>query len=174
MGHSAGEASFEAFYRACRDRLARQLYLMTGDMGEAMDHVQEGFARAWARWPVVSQYEQPEGWVRRVAVNLAISRWRRVQRARVLPPAVPGDVPGPSPDRVALAAALRALPERQRAALVLHHVADLPVEDVARQLSVPVGTAKSLLVRGRARLALELAEHRRPASSGDKMEGERS
>lgn len=156
MGSGSGEASFEAFYEASRDRLARQLFLMTGDMGDAMECVQEGFARAWTHWAFVSKYQQPEAWVRRVALNQAVSRWRRSRRLTVRPQPDTGSVEGPSPDRVLMLAALQTLPGRQRAALVLHHMVDLPVEEVARQMAVPVGTAKSLLVRGRARLAVEL------------------
>jgi RNA polymerase sigma-70 factor (ECF subfamily) len=153
VGTGPGEASFEAFYEACRDRLARQLFVITGDMGVAMECVQEGFTRAWARWPVVSKYEQPEAWVRRVALNVAVSRWRRTRRTELRAAVEPGAAVGPTLDRVVLSTALAALPGRQRVAVVLHHLVDLPVDEVARQMGIPVGTAKSLLVRGRRRLA---------------------
>jgi RNA polymerase sigma-70 factor (ECF subfamily) len=59
---------------------------------------------------------------------------------------------------VALVAALRQLPEAQRQALVLHHIADLPVQAVAREVGVPEGTIKARLSRGRAALAALLTE----------------
>ena len=55
-------------------------------------------------------------------------------------------------------AALRQLPEAQRQALVLHHIADLPVHDVAREVGVPEGTIKARLSRGRAALAALLTD----------------
>ena len=80
-------------------------------------------------------------------------------------PAQPG--PGPrgadhratlSETHVALVAALRELPEAQRRAIVLHHLADLPVEAVARELGAPVGTIKARLSRGRTALAALLGD----------------
>lgn len=73
-------AGFDVFYRSTRDRIAIQIAALTGDPAEALDHVQEAFIRAWARWPRVSSLDDPEGWVRRVAYNLAVSRWRRSRR----------------------------------------------------------------------------------------------
>ena len=67
---------------------------------------------------------------------------------------------GPSPDRVALTAALATLPAHLRRAVVLHYVADLSVADIARQEGVADGTVKSWLHRGRAALAVALAETR--------------
>ena len=62
-------AAFGELYVASRDRLARQLYALTGDADGAVDLVQEAFARAWARWDRVSRYDDPEAFVRRVAVQ---------------------------------------------------------------------------------------------------------
>ena len=70
----------------------------------------------------------------------------------------------PSETHVALVAALKQLPEAQRQALVLHHIADLPVHDVAREVGVPEGTIKARLSRGRAALAALLADDA-PAAS---------
>jgi RNA polymerase sigma-70 factor (ECF subfamily) len=59
---------------------------------------------------------------------------------------------------VALVTALKQLPEAQRQALVLHHIADLSVHDVARETGVPEGTVKARLSRGRAALAALLTD----------------
>ena len=100
-----------------------------------------------------------------VAMNLARSRWRRrrlfdtlVRAGRV--ERTPESVPGISPDRVALVAALQRLPRATREALVLHHLADLPVAEVAAVTGASVGTVKSRLSRGRTALA-ELLDHRK-------------
>jgi RNA polymerase sigma-70 factor, ECF subfamily len=102
----------------------------------------------------------PEAWVRRVAINLAAERARRVRRqARALLRAgPPPHVPPVSDEALALLEALRTLPVRQRQAVVLHHLIGMPVEEVASTLSTPSGTVKSLLARGRQALAARLED----------------
>jgi RNA polymerase sigma-70 factor (ECF subfamily) len=71
----------------------------------------------------------------------------------------PESVPGLDPNRVALVAALQQLSRPTRETIVLHHLADLSVHEVAETLGVPVGTVKARLSRGRAMLATLLDEH---------------
>lgn len=147
-------ADFDAFYLGSRRRLVHRLYAMTGDLGAAQDVVQEAYARAWQRWDRIGRYDDPEAWVRTVAWRLAAGRWRKARNAvsaqlRLGPPAPSLE---PSPDTVVLVAALRRLPDAQRRAIVLHHLCDLPVEEVARETGAPVGTVKARLARGRAAL----------------------
>ena len=153
-------ASFDAFYRRSAPALVRQLHAMTGDLTVAQDCVQEAAARAWQRWAVVSRYDDPTAWVRTVAWRLAVSRLRRLRvGTRVLRRHGPApDVPAASPDHVALVAALRRLPEAQRRAVVLHHLCDLSVEQVAAETGAPLGTVKARLSRGRAALSTLLSE----------------
>jgi RNA polymerase sigma-70 factor (ECF subfamily) len=152
---------FDAFYAANFDRLIMQLYAYTGDLAQAQDVVQEAFARALPRWEQVCGYDDPAAWVRRVAWNLATSRWRQLRTFRAYASRHrPEHVTGPSPDRVALTAALATLPASLRRAVVLHYVADLSVAEIARQEGVADGTVKSWLHRGRAALAVALAETR--------------
>jgi len=153
-------ADFTALYRAEFARLAAQVYAYLGNPAEAQDVVQEAYLRAWQRWNTVSRYDDPVGWLRRVAWNLATSRWRRQNvLARILHRQRSVEaVDSVGPDHVALVAALRQLPERQRLVVVLHHIADLPVDDIADHLAVPRGTVLSWLHRGRARLAVELTD----------------
>lgn len=73
-------------------------------------------------------------------------------------PAPERSVAGPSPDRVAVAAALRRIPEAQRVAIVLHYFCDLSLAQIAVETGVPIGTVKARLSRARASLALSLAE----------------
>lgn len=144
---------YDASYR----RLVGQLTALTGSRPEAEEVVQEAFVRALARPGRLAATDNPEAWLRTVAVNLARSRWRRMQRlAGLLPRLVPDDVAVLGPERVAVVEAVRALPQGQREAIALHHFADLPVADVAEALGVPVGTVKARLSRGRAALALSL------------------
>ncbi|HET9556507.1 MAG TPA: sigma-70 family RNA polymerase sigma factor [Actinomycetota bacterium] len=122
--------------------------------------MQEAFARASARWGRLRDYDVPEAWVRRVAMNLAADRGRRLQRqARALLRAgPPPSVPPASVEALALADALRTLPMHQRQAIVLHHLVDLPVEEVAATLGARTGTVKSWLARGRHALAIRLGD----------------
>jgi RNA polymerase sigma-70 factor (ECF subfamily) len=146
---------FDEFYLRARDRLTVQLAALTGDPAEAGDHVQEAFVRAWTRWTYVSGLADPEGWVRRVAHNLAVSRWRRARRL-VLGQRADTAVEWDDEQR-AVVAALAGLARAQREAIVLHHLVGLPVAEVATQLHAPVGTVKSWLSRGRRELAVLLA-----------------
>ena len=151
--------SFDEVYAAHYADLTVQLYAYCGDRQEAQDVVQEAFCRALARWKSVALYDDPVAWVRRVAWNLAVSRWRRTRTALNFLRKQPMDEPrvdGPTPERVALVEALGTLPPAQRRALVLHYLADLPVADIAEREGVPEGTVKSWLHRGRAALAVQL------------------
>ncbi|MCX4818506.1 SigE family RNA polymerase sigma factor [Streptomyces sp. NBC_01142] len=161
------EEEFDAFYAMAFPRLVGQLYALTGDHGEAQDVVQEAFVRAWDRRASFLADEAPEAWIRTVAMRLAVSRWRRARRwlelVRHHPPA--DRTPGPGPEHTMLVAALRQLPEAQRQAVVLHHLCDLTIEQIAAETGAPAGTVKARLSRGRAALARLLS-----AESGDSAE----
>jgi RNA polymerase sigma-70 factor (ECF subfamily) len=153
--------SFDDFYAAEFHRLTLQIYAYTADVGLAQDAVQEAFSRAWPRWDRLSTYDNPAAWVRRVAMNVAASRWRRARAARAHAHYHRESfADGPNPDRVALAQAMATLPERQRRALVLFHVADLSIGEIAAQEGVAEGTVKAWLHRGRTALATLLADPR--------------
>jgi RNA polymerase sigma-70 factor (ECF subfamily) len=149
---------FEALYAAHYTSLTTQLYAYFGDRQQAQDVVQEAFCRALARWRQVCTYDDPVAWVRRVAWNLATSQVRRTRVAAAFRRRhQPEHVSPPNADRVALFAALRALPAKQRQATVLFYVADLPITEIADAMQVAVGTVKSWLHRARSTLAQELA-----------------
>jgi RNA polymerase sigma-70 factor (ECF subfamily) len=155
------EQEFDDFYQTSFRRLTAQLYAMIGSRDEAEECVQEAFVRAWAHRRSLSRAGAPEAWVRTTAYRLAVSRWRRTRLGRRSPDrahAAPITAPPLSETHVALVAALRELPEAQRRAIVLHHLADLPVEAVARELGAPVGTIKARLSRGRTALAALLGD----------------
>jgi RNA polymerase sigma-70 factor (ECF subfamily) len=146
---------FDEFYRGSRQRLLGYVYVVTGDLAEAQDAVQEAYVRAWQRWSAVAGYEDPESWVRLVATRIAVSRWRSLRsRARAYRRHGPAEpVPAPSTDTVEIVTAMRRLPAEQRTALTLYYLVGLPVADVARETGAPEGTVKARLARGRAALA---------------------
>ncbi|SHN26434.1 SigE family RNA polymerase sigma factor [Cryptosporangium aurantiacum] len=148
---------FGRFYGEHFAGLCKQLYAYHGDRAEAQDLVQEAFVRAWMRWATVSRYQDPAAWVRQVAWRLAVSRWRRTRTALAFAHRQREQhAPPPDPEHVTLVAALATLPENQRRAVVLHHLADLSVAEIAEQEGAAVGTVKSWLHRGRAALAGQL------------------
>lgn len=155
-------------YAGSRRRLVVQLTALTGDATEAEDVVQEAFARALGKWKRIRDYDNPEAWVYTVAVNIARSRWRRARMAAVSLPRLHGRTTPPelSSDHVVLLDALRMLPERQREAVVLHHIGDISVEDTAVRMGAPVGTVKSWLSRARHALATELNVDEEVATNG--------
>jgi RNA polymerase sigma-70 factor (ECF subfamily) len=164
---AATPRQFAEFYQAVFGRLVGQLVLVTGDLHEAEDIAQDALTRAAARWSRLRDYDLPEAWVRRVAVNLTISNRRRTRRRLgVLAGLQAPRVPAVSEDAVALVEALQRLPVRHRQALVPHYLLDLPVEEAARSLGVPAGTVKSWLARGRKALAAQLGEEEVPTDHG--------
>jgi RNA polymerase sigma-70 factor, ECF subfamily len=148
---------FDEFYASNYGRFVVQLYAVTGSLPDAEDAVQEAFARASVHWGRVRGYELPEAWVRRVALNVAFTGLRRARRVmEVLTRAEPPlSLPIAS---VELVEALRSLPLHFRQVLVLYYLADLPVERVAGELGIAVGTAKSRLARARDALARQLVD----------------
>ncbi|MFM6851945.1 MAG: SigE family RNA polymerase sigma factor [Terrabacter sp.] len=165
--HDGAESDFADFYAATWSRTLAVTYALTGDRGVAEELAQEAYVKAWSHWPKVSTYEQPAAWVRQVATRLSVSRWRRTRvaatwlaRHRTEPVVEPHDE-----TTAALVRALQQIPEAQRRAVVLHHLADLPVDEVARIEHSPVGTIKARLSRGRTALALLLADEPNGAPS---------
>jgi RNA polymerase sigma factor (sigma-70 family) len=128
----------------------RASYPILGSREEAEDVAQEALARLLARpRPVPDAAQVP--WVARVATNLAIDRWRRVARARSRQPSPLAHTPL-EVRRADLVRALRALPQRQREAIVLRHLLDLSERDTATALGCTAGTVKSTTARGLDRL----------------------
>ncbi|MEU9504790.1 SigE family RNA polymerase sigma factor [Micromonospora sp. NPDC048170] len=152
-------AEFDDFVRTRSVALLRVAYLLTGDRHAAEDLLQEVLEQVFVRWRRVRT--SPEAYARRALVNRSINRWRR--RAR-RPERALGDNDGVARDhaddialRQAVVAALRVLPPRQRAAVVLRYLEDLSVADVAAALCCSEGAVKSHASRGLARLRESLA-----------------
>jgi len=148
------DVEIQELYAASYRRLLGQLIGVTGSVAEAEDAVQEAFVRGLDHPTRLLGADNPEAWLRTVAVNLARSRWRRAQRLVGLAPRLveePRD--GDTDGNLVLLQALRKLPVGQREVIALHHLADLTVQQVADTLGVSTGTVKSRLSRGRAALS---------------------
>jgi RNA polymerase sigma-70 factor (ECF subfamily) len=151
-------SAFDAFYRATAHRMLRFALAMCGDLAEAQDATQEAYIRCWQRWPDVSAHPQPEAWLRTVITHLLTDRWRQLGvRRRAAAQARPRDpAPPPSEDGVVLAQALRRIPGRQRRAIVMHYLLDMPIAEIAAETGHSANTVKSWLSRGRTSLAAAL------------------
>jgi RNA polymerase sigma factor (sigma-70 family) len=137
----------EDVYRRLRPPLLRLANLLTGSEQVAEDVVQDafiGFARN------AEHVDNPDGYLRSSVVNLCRSVHRRAARERGRPHGRITVVNDPELDETW--AALRSLPPRQRAALVLRFYEDLPFDEIADLLGCRPGTARSLTTRGLARL----------------------
>jgi RNA polymerase sigma-70 factor (sigma-E family) len=145
---------FRAFVNARWPALVATAYLVTADRGVAEDCTQEALAKVHRRWARVRD-GSPAGYAHRAVVNAALS-WRRRRRVAEVPlapgfdrPAAGGDPDGVDP---VLVAALRSLPPRMRAVVVLRYLEDLSEAETADLLGCSVGTVKSAGHRGVARL----------------------
>jgi RNA polymerase sigma-70 factor (ECF subfamily) len=160
-GPTAARTDFEELYAAHFRGLTLQIDAYVGNLTDAQDLVQEAFTRAIAKWDRIAKYDDPATWVRRVAWNLATSRWRRQRTATAfLSRQREQHVAGPSPDRVALTAALATLSPTLHKAFVLHYIAQLSVAEIAGEEDVAEGTVKSWLHRARALVATALTDPR--------------
>ena len=149
------EAFDELFPRAVR--LATRLL---GDRTAAEDVAAEAMARAYARWPKVSGLPYRDGWVLKVATNLAIDRLRR--RPPEVIPVPEGHFEEGVELRLALNAALLTLAPRQRQAVALRYLGGLSDREVALALGISLGSVKTHIHRGwnglRARMGAGLEE----------------
>lgn len=144
---------YTAFFRAEYEGVVRTVELMLGDHEAALDVTQDAFVRLYRHWKRVSRYEQPGSFVRRVAINLAISqlRRRRVQERALQLLASPASG-SPIEDDGTLGA-IRRLPPSQRAAVVLFYYEDQPSSEVARIMGCSESTVRVHLHKARAKLA---------------------
>jgi RNA polymerase sigma-70 factor (sigma-E family) len=153
----------EAFCHAEYEPLVGLLGLYCGDGYVAEELAQEALARACRDWRRVRAMDRPDAWLRRVAINLARSRFRRLLAERRATERLKGrvEVTHHDPDAarsVMVRAAISALPHRQKAVLILHYFGDMTMAQVAEVLDCPEGTVKSLAHR-----AIDRLRHDSPA-----------
>ena len=157
-----GPLSFEAFFAEGYPKLARALYLLVHDRGDAEDLAQEAFARVYERWDRISVMESPTGYTFRVALNLHRKRLRRL--AVAAKHAVRGDdhVPDPAEaitDHRRVLDALGTLPEGQRVAVVLIDFLQLDSAEAGEVLGIEAVSVRARVHRARAVLRERLEEH---------------
>jgi RNA polymerase sigma-70 factor (sigma-E family) len=146
------EREYVDYTRASLDRLRRMAYVLCGDRHLAADVVQETLVRLYTHWHRVRVVEHVDAYVHRMLLRRFLEErrrpWTRVRLTASLPDAAPADPPPAVEERSELVAALRQVPPRQRAVLVLRFLYDLPVDEVATLLNTTPGTVKSQTSRG--------------------------
>jgi RNA polymerase sigma-70 factor (sigma-E family) len=164
------EDEFEAFVREVQPALFRTAYLLHGDYQRAEDSVQSALVKVYLHWSRIRGMEHPTAYVRRILVNDTTSWWRRrSSHEQVLD--LGDDLTSPGPAEAAVShevawAAIRRLPPRQRAVVVLRFYEDLSEAETARVLGMAVGTVKSHCHAACARLAEILGEPSELSSGG--------
>ncbi|QFY10254.1 SigE family RNA polymerase sigma factor [Nonomuraea phyllanthi] len=153
--HPDQQRDFADFVAARSDSLIRLAYVLTNDQHAAEDLLQSALAKTAGRWRRIRG--NPEMYVRRVMYHEQVDRWRSPGwgRERVMdavPERASGDRTAEVDNRITLDQALRALPVRKRAVLVLRYYEDLPESEVAKIMGCSVGTVRSQTHQAIARL----------------------
>jgi RNA polymerase sigma-70 factor (ECF subfamily) len=158
----ARDAAFTAFVRNSSQSLARTAFFLTGDRHLAEDLVQTALAQTYVHWHRVRDVEQVEAYARRVLVNANAAWWRRRSAAEVpvdtTPDVAIADGTAAFAEREPLVRALRELPARQRAALVLRYFEDRSERETAEIMGCTTGSVKRHTSRGLDRLRALLGE----------------
>jgi RNA polymerase sigma-70 factor (sigma-E family) len=148
---------FDAFVRTQSRGLLRAGWLLTGDWATAEDLVQASLAAVWQRWAKPDPLVVPVAYARQVMITTFL-RWRRRRWTREVPTAelpdhpAAGDGAAEADLRDVLVRALQALPQRQRAVVVLRYFDDLSERETAVALNCSVGSVKTHASRAMARL----------------------
>ena len=145
-GNTEGE-DFDAAFRDLLRPAFGVAYRILGNVADAEDAAAEALARACVRWRRVGPLAYRDAWVMRVAANVAVDMVRRRRTLPSLSEAIEHDEDA-AVERVALAAALQALPRRQREVVALRYLGGLPELDVASALGISVNSVKTHTLRG--------------------------
>ena len=148
VGTRDGAADFESWMSARQQKLLRTAYLLTGDVHAAEDLTQTTLAKVYLAWDRVSAAQSVDAYARKIMVNEHTSMWRRLWRHReVVSDTSTHEVPVAATEYDGVGAALweavTALPERQRAVVVLRYYEQLSEKEAAEALGVSLGTVKS-------------------------------
>lgn len=159
------DRAFRAFFEAHYTHLSRLAYLMTGESSVADDLAADALTEVWRHWDRVQAAGDPVAYARGIVANLTRQWIRRQSRARGLFGLLPAAASA-SPDTPAIIdvrAALKRLPHRRRACVVLRYAFDLSEREVADILDISVGAVKSQTSRGARQLAEMLHDIREVA-----------
>lgn len=148
------DAGFAAFYQGALAPSVRLAHLIVGSPSVAQDLVQDVFLSIHARWATI---DNPEAYLRTAVINRCRSAQRRQIVERLHLRRRTEWVPATIPEVDETWAAVRRLPVDQRTVLVLRFYADLSLAEIAAELGKPIGTVKSTLHRGLARLKEQLS-----------------
>jgi RNA polymerase sigma-70 factor (sigma-E family) len=155
----ADETEFDAFVVARSPGLLRTAYLLTGDEQRAEDLLQTALAKAWFSWRRIEW--EPEPYVRRILATTSASWWRRRWVGETPTSELPETGAATESDRVDarsdLWRALRRLPPRQRAVVVLRYLEDRSEAETAQLLACSPGTVKSQAAKALAKLRVDPA-----------------
>jgi len=156
----ADEQAFAEYFRARRDTVRRTAFLLCGDWHRADDHAQSAFVALHRHWRKIREPRAMDAWVRKTLVRAVVDESRRPWRRERSTDRTP-EVAGADADvatRTALVDALRKVPARQRAVLVLRYLEGLDVAGTAAALGCSEGTVKSQTSHGLAALRGILGE----------------
>lgn len=166
------DSDFDRLYRETYSKLMQTVTAIVGDVAAAEDCVQEAFERAYVAW---SRY-RPEApapiWLHRIAINVAISHRRRQairevgESIRRLGRPEPGPDVAAHAEQIDLIRALRSIPPRQAAVIVLRHLHGYTNREIAGVLGVPERTVASRLAAAKRRLAEAIGSYDGPRPEG--------
>ena len=166
VGEVAVVEDLDALFRAHYGRLVRALTLVAGSQEAAADAVQEAFVKAHLHWRRVQRYDDPVGWVRRVAINKLRDESRRQGRKNKAVERMGSELRDDTvewSDGSDAAALLAGLPRQQRLAMALFYVEGLSVAEVASALEISEGAVRFHLHQGRGKLRGLVDDHRETA-----------
>ncbi len=169
---SRDRTAFAEYVSARSSALHRAAYLMVGDVGLSQDLVQESLIKTYVAWPRLRDPRNAEAYTRRVIVTTAISWFRRKawSAERTLGPPPDTAAPGHADDveeRTWLWQCLMRLPVRQRVAIVLRYYEDLTEPQTAEAMNCAVGTVKSQVAAGLAKLRTLVGDELLPPGNNE-------
>jgi RNA polymerase sigma-70 factor (ECF subfamily) len=148
---------FERLFAAEYAAVVRAVFLICHDHQRAQDVTQDAFVQLLRHWDKVSRFDRPGAWVRRVAIRLVI-RTARKERLRRQAETTFEPAPVLAPGDLDVLHAVRALPMRQRTAVVLFYFDGASLTEIADVLGCAPSTAGVHLHRGRLKLGVSLGE----------------
>lgn len=154
---AVSEQEFDAYLAQHTARLWSIAYGILRDRGEAEDAVQETLCKAWTNWDTLREPDKRDGWLTRICINHCLTSRTKLVRLRVVEP-TDSPATGTDPADPDLDRAFRALPPKQRAAVLLHYHWGCSIEQTAELMGCRPGTARTHVQRALARLRQELSD----------------